>query len=166
MALFSDPFDLPAGRLLGLDLGQARHGVAVCDETGLLATPVATLARARTRAADFAAVAALVSREKAVGVLVGLPRGQGEAPSAQARWVRRYTGRMAGFLSVPVAFWDETLSSHDAHQLPSVASGRVGVDAVAAALILQGFLDARPAARKVSTRAMPDVSSEPSWGER
>jgi putative Holliday junction resolvase len=166
MALFSDPFDLPAGRLLGLDLGQARHGVAVSDEAGFLATPVATLLRARTRAADFAAIAALVSREKAVGVLVGLPCGQGEAPSAQARWIRRYAGRLAGFLPVPVAFWDETLSSHDARQLPSVASGRIGVDAAAAALILQAFLDARPAAHRVSACALPDVSSEPSWGER
>jgi putative Holliday junction resolvase len=161
MTLLSDPFDLPAGRLLGLDLGQVRHGVAACDETGLLATPVGTLVRAHTRAADFAAIAALVAREKAVGVLVGLPGGQGETPSAQARWVRRYAGRLASFLSTPVAFWDETLSTHDAQQLPSVASGRIGVDAAAAALILQGFLDARRAAG-----ALPGVSSEPSWGER
>jgi putative Holliday junction resolvase len=166
MALLTDPFDLPAGRLLGLDLGQARHGVAVCDEAGILATPVATLARARTRVADFAAVAALVAREKAVGVLVGLPHGPGEAPSAQARWVRRYAGRLAGFLSVPVAFWDETLSSHDARQLPSVASGRIGVDAAAAALILQGFLDARPPASRKNACALPGGSSEPSWRER
>ena len=76
MTLLSNPFDLPTGRLLGLDLGQARHGVAVCDELGMLATPLTTLARTQTRAEDFAAIAALVVREKAVGILVGLPDEQ------------------------------------------------------------------------------------------
>ncbi len=158
MALLSNPFDLPAGRLLGLDLGQARHGVAVCDELGMLATPLTTLARAQTRAEDYAAIAALVVREKAVGVLVGLPDSSGDEPSAQARWVRRYAGRLAGYLTVPVAFWDETLSTHDALQIAGVASGRTGVDAAAAALILESFLDVRRAANRVE--ALSSASGE------
>jgi putative pre-16S rRNA nuclease len=149
VALLRNPLDLPVGRLLALDLGQARHGVAVSDELGMLASPLTTLARAQTRVEDYAAIAALVAREKAVGVLVGLPDGGGDEPSAQARWTRRYAGRLAGYLSVPVALWDETLSTHDAMQIPSVARGRTGIDAVAAALILEGFLDARRAASRV-----------------
>jgi putative Holliday junction resolvase len=158
MALISNPIDLPVGRLLALDLGQARHGVAVSDELGMLATPLTTLERAQTRAADYAAIAALIARERAVGVLVGLPDSSGDEPSTQARWVKRYAGRLAGHLTVPVAFWDETLSTHDALQIPSVVKGRTGVDAAAAALILESFLDARRAAGRVG--ALSDASRE------
>jgi putative Holliday junction resolvase len=142
MAGISSPFELPVGRLLALDLGQARHGVAVCDQTGTLATPLTVLRRHETRAADFIELQALVDREQAKGVLVGLPlQGSGSA-GEQARWVLRYAGRLAGALSVPVAFWDESLSSHDAAALIRSRS-REPFDDVAAALILQDFLEAR-----------------------
>ena len=144
MAILRSPFDLPPGRLLALDLGQMRHGVAVCDLTGTLATPLTVLRRHDTRAADFAELQALVNREQAKGVLVGLPlQGQVKA-GAQARWVLRYAGRLAGVLSVPVAFWDESLSSHDAAALVRTRAGEP-LDAAAAALILQDFLEARRA---------------------
>ena len=112
MALLASAFDLPAGRLLALDLGQARTGVAVCDELGLLATPLTVLRRHATRVADFAEIAALVQRERAVGVLMGLPvnvpsgSGEGADEGTQARWARRYGGRLARALPVPAAFWD------------------------------------------------------------
>jgi putative pre-16S rRNA nuclease len=142
MAVISSPFDLPSGRLLALDLGRARHGVAVCDPSGTLATPLAILRRHDTRADDFAELQALVDRERARGVLVGLPvQGQG-GRGEQARWVMRYAGRMAGFLSVPVAFWDESLSTHDASELVTSRAGKP-LDAAAAALFLQDFLEAR-----------------------
>jgi len=144
MAVLGSPFDLPPGRLLALDLGQVRHGVAVCDQTGTLATPLTVLRRHDTRAEDFAELKTLVNREQAKGVLVGLPlQGQVEA-GAQARWVLRYAGRLAGVLSVPIAFWDESLSSHDAAALVRTRAGEP-LDAVAAALILQDFLEARRA---------------------
>ena len=142
MGVLSSPFDLPIGRLLALDLGQARHGVAVCDATGTLATPLTIVRRHGTRLADFAELQALVDREQARGVLVGLPlQGQAEV-RAQARWVVRYAGRLAGALSVPVAFWDESLSSRDAAALVRGRSGEP-LDDAAAALILQDFLEAR-----------------------
>ena len=139
MSILPSAFDLPAGRLLALDLGQARIGVAVCDEAGMLASPLTVLQRKPTRAEDFAAIASLVRRERAVGALVGMPGADNE----QARWTRRYAGRLAGALDVPVAFWDETLSSVDAAELLREGSGRTGIDAAAAALILNDFLDAR-----------------------
>jgi putative Holliday junction resolvase len=142
MAVIASAFDLPTGRILALDLGRARHGVAVCDQTGTLATPVAALRRHSTRAADFAEVQALVKREQAVGVLVGLPLHGREGVGAQARWVLRYGGRMSSVLSVPVAFWDESLSSHDVAALVRRHAGE-SLDAAAAALILQDFLEAR-----------------------
>jgi putative Holliday junction resolvase len=152
MSILPSAFDLPAGRLLALDLGQARIGVAVCDEAGLLASPLTVLRRQPTRAADFAAIADLVRRQRAVGVLVGMPAADARpledegAPTevgGQARWTQRYAGRLAGALDVPVAFWDETLTSVDAAELLRESGGRTGIDAAAAALILSAFLEAR-----------------------
>jgi len=143
MAILSSPYDLPTGRLLALDLGQARTGVAACDELGSLATPLVVLRRRSTRAEDHAEIAAWVTRERAVGVLVGMPLDTTGEEGAQARWVRRYAGRLAGALTVPVAFWDESFSTEDAQRLVRAGGGRTSVDAAAAAVILSGFLEAR-----------------------
>ena len=166
MAILSSPFDLPAGRLLALDLGQARSGAAVCDAEGILATPLAVLRRHATRAEDYAEIAALVAREKVVGVVVGLPLASQGEEGSQARWVRRYAGRLAGALSVPVAFWDESYSSADADRLISEGGGRTPRDAAAAAVILQAFLEARRVDGRVVARfdiqgeSMQDYVSE------
>ncbi len=144
MSVLESPFDLPPGRLLALDLGQARHGVAVSDATGTLATPMAAVQRHRTRTEDFAELRDLVARERVVGVIVGLPvQGSGK-PGGQERWALRYGRRLAGSLSVPVAFWDESLSTLDAASIVSHREG-TSVDSVAAALVLQDFLEARRA---------------------
>ena len=143
MAILASPFDLPAGRLLALDLGQARTGVALCDEAGLLGGPLTVLRRHATRVEDFAEIARWAARERVVGVLVGLPV---DDAGAQARWVRRYAGRLAGALApLPVAFWDETLSTADALRLLAEGGGRTAVDAAAAAVLLNDFLAARRA---------------------
>lgn len=142
MPILASPFSLPRGRLLALDLGQARIGVAVCDEDGTLATPLTVIRRHRTRAEDFAAVAALVGRERAVGLLVGLPLDSTGQEGEQARWVRRYAGRLAGALTLPVAFWDESHSTEDAGRLIRESGGRTPLDAAAAAVILADFLEA------------------------
>jgi putative Holliday junction resolvase len=126
-----------------LDLGQARHGVAVCDAEGVIATPLAVLRRRATRAEDFALVAQLVAREGVAGVLVGMPLGGKARAAAQARWVRRYAGRLAAALPVPVAFWDESLSTADAARLVAESRGCTPLDAAAAAVLLQDFLEAR-----------------------
>jgi putative Holliday junction resolvase len=141
MAVLASPFDLPAGRLLALDMGQARTGVAVCDEAGMLASPLTVLRRHATRAEDYAEIAALVAREHAVGVVIGMPANEGD--ERQARWARRYGGRLAGALPVPVVFWDETLSTVEASRLVAEGGGRTPVDAAAAAVILNDYLDAR-----------------------
>lgn len=146
MAILPSPFDLPAGRLLALDLGQARTGVASCDEAGMLGSPLTTLRRHATRAQDFAEIAHWAARERAVGVVVGLPV---DDVGVQARWVRRYAGRLAGALAVPVAFWDESLSTADALQLLAEGHGRTAVDAAAAAVLLNDFLAARRARAQV-----------------
>ena len=143
MMILASAFDLPQGRLLALDLGQARTGVAVCDELGMLATPVGVLPRHATRAEDYREIATFAARQRVVGLLVGIPMDDAGEPGPQARWVRRYTGRMAAAVSLPIAFWNETLSTTDAMQLLVESGGRTPADAAAAAVILTSFLDAR-----------------------
>jgi putative Holliday junction resolvase len=144
MPILKSAFDLPTGRLLALDLGHLRIGVAVSDEQGILATPL-TVVKRRSRTEDFAALAELVRRERAVGVLAGLPlASQGEV-GPQAQLARRYGGRLAVTLPVPLAFWDESYSSVDAAELLRQSGGRVPIDAAAAAVILTSFLEARRA---------------------
>lgn len=138
-----EALNLPAGRLLALDIGEARIGVAVSDELGILATPLTVLKRATTRAGDFAAIDRLVQRERAAGLLVGLPLdSQGEI-GPQARRVRRYTAHLMQALSLPVAFWDESYSTVDAAGLLQEVGSRTGIDAAAAAVFLADFLEAR-----------------------
>lgn len=142
MVILSSAYDLPPGRLLALDLGQVRIGVAVCDAGGV-ASPLTVLRRAATRAADFAAIAALVAGQRAAGVLVGMPLGSEGQAGPQARWVRRYAGRLAGALPVPLAFWDESLSTIEARRLLAESGARTAIDSAAAAVILSDFLEAR-----------------------
>ncbi|MBM4456682.1 MAG: Holliday junction resolvase RuvX [Chloroflexi bacterium] len=141
--VLSSPFLLPAGRLLALDLGQARIGVAACDELAMLATPLTVVRRRATRAEDFTALAALVAAEKAVGVLIGLPLDSAGQEGPQARWARRYGSRLASAVPAPVAFWDESDSTVDAADLVRGGRGRTSLDAAAAAVFLQSFLEAR-----------------------
>lgn len=163
MAILPSAFDLPAGRLVALDLGHARTGVAVCDPEGLLASPRGVLKRHPTRAQDYAEIVALVARERAAGVLVGLPLNSApvnsDAPAEsagapqQARWVRRYAGRLAAHLPVPVAFWDESLSTVDALARLAEGRGRTPIDAAAAAVLLEDFLAARRTRDSQAARA-------------
>jgi putative Holliday junction resolvase len=142
LTILPSPFDLPPGRLLGLDLGEARIGVAVSDEQGILATPL-TVVRRRSRVEDFATLANLVRQERVVGVLAGLPLdSQGEV-GPQARTASHYARRLAAVLPVPLAFWDESYSTVDATSLLHGHRGRTPIDAAAAAVILTGFLEAR-----------------------
>jgi putative Holliday junction resolvase len=132
------------GVRLGVDVGSVRVGVARCDPSGLLATPVATLAR---RGSDLAELAALVVESSAVEVVVGLPVGLSgrEGPAAQA--VRAYALELAATVApVPVRLVDERLSTVGATRGLRAAGidarrGRGIVDQAAAVIILQAALD-------------------------
>lgn len=131
------------GRMLGLDIGERRIGVAVSDELGTIASPVGMIRRERDVAAE---VRALVARYGAVRVVAGLPVGMSGREGPQAQAVRAFVDDLAGRLDVPVEFYDERLSTAVAER-SLIAGGtrrakrRDKVDAVAAAVILQGYLD-------------------------
>ncbi len=132
------------GRLLGIDHGLKTLGLAVCDPTGLIARPLRILRRT-SRQADFAQIAALIAEHGAVGVIVGLPVPPPPfADSPQTERVRRWAARLAAAIDVPVYLWNERYSTDEAIELLTEAGRPVPrrEDAVAAAVILQSFLDA------------------------
>jgi len=133
-------------RLLGLDYGGRRIGVAVSDELGMTAQGVATLVR-KNREVDLAAIAELVERHGIERIVVGYPIRLDGNEGIQCEKVNRFIRRLEARLSLPVVRWDETLSTKEAEGLLRERGIRPGkrralIDRVAASLILQGYLDA------------------------
>lgn len=128
---------------MALDVGERRIGVAVSDPTGTLATPH-TVIRRHSKAEDFAAVARLVAKLEIKRVVVGLPLSLNGEVGPQARRVARYAQALAQTLDIPVELYDERYSTAIADALLT-ESGRkrpVPIDAAAAAVILQDYLEA------------------------
>ncbi|WP_156036199.1 Holliday junction resolvase RuvX [Blastococcus sp. URHD0036] len=138
------------GRRLGLDVGTVRVGVALSDPTGLLASPLETVQRARDES-DLDRIAALVVEHEVTEVIVGEPRHLSGASGASAREARAYSRALAGRIGdVPVHLVDERLStvtaagSLRARGLDSRQQRSV-IDQEAAVVILQTYLDAQRA---------------------
>ena len=136
----------PAGmRLLGLDVGSKTIGLALSDSRRVIATPIETLRRRNFRA-DASRLIALIDERAVGGLVIGLPLtlGGGEGPRTQS--VRQFARNLLALRDVPVAFWDERLSTAAvtremiAHDLTRRRRAEI-VDRVAAAYILQGCLD-------------------------
>jgi putative Holliday junction resolvase len=133
------------GRVLGLDIGEKRIGVAVSDETGAIASPVGFVARGLRAEADLRA---LVESYEAGRLIIGLPAGLSGREGPQARETRFYAEALAEALNIAVDYWDERLTTAIAER-SLIASGvrrdqrRQQIDAVAAAVMLQSYLDAQ-----------------------
>ena len=134
------------GVLLGLDLGTKTIGVATCDAGWRFATAGKTIPRSKFTK-DAAILRALAQERRAAGLVVGLPRNMdgSEGPRAQAS--RAYARNLAETLSLPVLLWDERWSTSSAEadligQNMSRAKRAERIDSHAAAVILQGALDA------------------------
>jgi putative Holliday junction resolvase len=132
------------GRLLALDVGEKRMGVAICDETQTLARPLLTLNRA-SKKEDFARIAALCREHAIEKVIVGLPKTLRGEEGPQARRVQRYAAELQVALNLPIEFWDERYSSVDAQERLTLSSrkprAKGDIDSAAAAIILQEYLD-------------------------
>jgi putative Holliday junction resolvase len=155
-------------RSLGLDVGGERTGVAISDPRGILATPLTVLA-SRDEEALIKRILALVSQHKVERIVVGLPRQLSGDLGRQANKVTAFADRLAAearrdnFDQLDMQLWDERLSTRAAERLKTKGDGHRGglrfegkrgarnrnyaikaeVDAIAAALILQGFLDSQ-----------------------
>jgi putative Holliday junction resolvase len=137
-------------RLLALDVGERRIGVAVSDETGSVASPLQVIRRG-SKAEDFRKLAQLVREQGAEGLVVGHPLNDDGSAGPQARSVERYVAALtealeADGLTPEVLFWDEYLSTQRAQTIMIEAGRKASkrrswIDAVAAAVILQDYLD-------------------------
>jgi putative Holliday junction resolvase len=151
------------GPRLAVDVGTVRVGLAVSDPDGLIATPVATLARG---SGDVAAIVAETRERGAQTVYVGLPRHLSGAEGASAAAARAYAVTLASAVApVPVRLVDERMSTVSAHRALT-AAGRPGrrhravVDQAAAVVILQDALDAE---RATGRRPGERVDSDPQF---
>jgi putative Holliday junction resolvase len=139
-------------RIIGIDLGERRIGFATSDASETLATPVKTIERG---ASDTAAVELLrlaiteiADGEDVGSVVVGLPRRLDGSPNLQTPRVKKIVEMLSKRLSIPVVTQDERLSSHEAEERLAFGEKdwrrrKARLDAAAAAVILQDYLDAR-----------------------
>lgn len=139
-------------RALGLDIGAERIGVAVSDPTGSVASPV-TVLDARQVAHDPSSFMRLLEEYEPEYLVVGMPVTLAGEEGPQAGAVRVVAERLASSAGLPLEFWDERLSSAEARRAMREAGmsereQRGSVDKVAAAIVLQTWLDARRAAAR------------------
>jgi putative holliday junction resolvase len=125
-------------RVLALDYGSARCGVAVSDPSGTLATPLEPVLRPGTKP-GLRRVAALAAELGAERVVVGLPVSLGGGDSAQTRETRSFADRLRAILDVPVELYDERFTTSLAHR----AGGEAALDSRAAAVLLDEWLRVR-----------------------
>ncbi len=142
--------------MLGIDPGERRLGLAVTDELGLMAHPRPIMPSGPQAVEQ---IAALVAREKIEQVVVGLPiRTTGvEGPEAQA--ARQFAADLAGQVACPVVMWDERLTTVQAKSMlreqGRLQAGRKGgIDSLAAAVMLQAYLDR--SRRRDQDKTVPD----------
>jgi putative Holliday junction resolvase len=134
-----------AGKLLGLDLGTRTIGVAVSDGLRYSATPLETIARKKFTA-DAERLKALIAGNAAVGIVLGLPLNMDGSEGPRAQSTRAFARNLARLIAIPIAFWDERLSTSAVTRTLIEADMRRDrraevVDKLAASYILQGALD-------------------------
>ena len=135
----------PGRALLGLDFGTKTIGVAVSDTFRRVASPLETIRRTRF-GVDAARLLALAEGRGAGGFVLGLPRNMDGSEGPRAQSTRAFARNLSGLTELPIALWDERLSTIAAERalLEADASRRRRaevIDQVAAGYILQGFLD-------------------------
>ncbi len=142
------------GRILCIDWGAKRHGLALSDGMRMTAHGIETLERPRTRAEEFGRIAALVKEHGVDLVVMGLPLQMDGTPGTHHADVMKYAGALTEFLKIDVHLVDERRTTMQAeHHLARVGTGgwkkrKQRVDQVAAAIILQSYLDRGPAAAR------------------
>jgi putative Holliday junction resolvase len=134
------------GKVLAIDLGEKRIGLAISDETRTIATGYEVLSR-KSRREDFERYLEIIAEQDINLIVMGLPITLGGVEGQRAAWVRDYSAELQENIPVPLEYWDERFSTKQA-EASLHARGKRGkkmrerLDAVAAAFILQDYLDA------------------------
>jgi putative holliday junction resolvase len=131
---------------LGLDVGSKRIGVAGCDGLGLMATGITTIWRSSVQA-DIAQLREIILDRSVEVLVIGLPYTMDGNIGSQAKQVQKFARRVSTALELPIEYVDERLTSYAAEQMMieakiSVAQNKATIDRIAAAVILQQWLDA------------------------
>ncbi|MEG9861984.1 MAG: Holliday junction resolvase RuvX [Parvularculales bacterium] len=138
--------DTPPGqRLLGFDVGSKTLGLALSDSRLVIATPIETIHRSRF-SDDIVRISTLVSEHHIGGFIVGLPLNMNGSEGPRCQSVRAFASNLTAHLPLPLAFWDERLSTAVVTRTLIEADAsrkrrQILVDKMAAAYILQGALD-------------------------
>ena len=132
------------GRLLALDIGTKRIGVAISDEDRFIATPKLIINR-QSNLKDFAKIAEFISTNLVCAIIIGLPLNMNESNSKMAEFVKKFGENLDDFFEkkLPIIFFDERLTSFEARNFNSSQLSRKKnkfFDDIAASLILQHFL--------------------------
>jgi len=132
-------------RILALDVGKVRIGVAVSDELGITAQGLDTIIR-RNRREDLAIISRLAEEKGAGLFLVGNPVNMNGSEGRQAEWVRQFADGLAERSGLPVKLWDERLTSVEAGRVlrgsgASIEKRARAVDRLSAVILLQSYLD-------------------------
>lgn len=131
-------------RALGVDLGSKRIGLAISDSMGILATPLAMIERSGRHSLDHAKIAQYVEEEGIGCVVVGMPVDLKGRTGVAATNAAAEVAELATVVSVPVETFDERMTTAlAAKQLRGVKNVKKKIDASAAAVMLQGWLDSR-----------------------
>lgn len=128
------------GRIIGLDVGDRRIGVAISSPEGRLAVPLRIIERQK-EPADIEAIATLARAEEATAIVVGYPLSMDGTAGQQARHIEGFARRLKKSTGLPLELWDERLTSVQAERSLTGSRRRGPVDDLAAAIILQAYLD-------------------------
>jgi putative holliday junction resolvase len=142
------------GRVMALDVGKVRIGVALTDPLGYTAQPLLTVWR-KTRGEDLRSLLRLIRKHEVVEIVVGNPLHMSGEVSPWAAKVREFAEELRVRSGLPVQLWDERLSSVAAHEILNEAGyeqkkRKYVIDQVAAVVILQGWMEAK---EQAATRA-------------
>jgi putative Holliday junction resolvase len=145
--LASDEERLLGGRMLALDVGKKRIGLAISDELAITAQGIETVERTRIRA-DLEKLKEVASRWKVTALLVGEPLHMSGAESRQSKYTREFAARVSEYLKLPIVFWDERLTTVEAERIlrdsgASLEQRKKEVDRLSAVLLLESYLSYR-----------------------
>lgn len=132
---------------LGLDVGSKRIGVAGCDGLGMMATGITTIWRSSFQN-DMEQLAEIIDDRQVEMLVIGLPYTMDGNIGSQAKQVQKFARRVATVIELPIEYVDERLTSYAAEQMMieakiSVCRNKATIDRIAAAVILQQWLDER-----------------------
>ena len=143
--VLTDPYQsAPHGRILALDVGKKRIGLAVSDELGITAQGIDTLQRTRIRE-DLEQLRQIAEERNVGTLLIGRPLHMSGTESRQGDYTAEFAERLGRYLQLPLVFWDERLTSAEAERILRESGVTVdrkagAVDRLAAVLLLQSYL--------------------------